>query len=380
MTSSYADLPLHNGHVPYWMLKYMRELTEVITKFIIEERGVNNFIKALSDPLWFQAFNNVIGMDWDSSGSTTVLLSLLKEVSMKKDLGFLVFGGKGKHMLNIKDELSIFSKKYDLDIDNIIKFSKIAAKADSSFLLDGYDIYIHTIIVPITRGNLLVIQQGMNTNNLMARRYHVDKAALENPNNGITGIKEENVIDMTSKMSREARKLFIDLLSEGKEKFRNNLVQANNILGKKSLDYFIYGQENRNDIKKYYYPIIPSKKLLKAVDDIAKKPPSNEIELALTPNVGPKLVRALALISDVIYSVPVSHKDPVNLSLDPFSYSYAIGGKDGIPYPFDAKTAKDAIEFLRNALEEAGINEKVRRLALQRLNIFVKRIKFNENL
>ncbi|AFZ71171.1 hypothetical protein Calag_1468 [Caldisphaera lagunensis DSM 15908] len=376
MSANYADLPLHNGHVPQWMLKIMREFTEVITKFIIEEKGVNNFINALSDPLWFQAFNNAIGMDWDSSGSTTVLLSLIKDVSMKNDLGFLVFGGKGKQMLNIKDELNNYSKKYDLDINNIMKFSKIAAKADSSFLLDGYSLYIHTIIVPVEGKDLLVIQQGMNPNNLMARRYHVNKAALENPNSGITGIKVDNVIDATSEESRNARKLFIDLLSEGKNKFRDNLVQANNMLGRKSLDYFISNQVNKINIGKYYYPIIPSKKLLKAVDDIAKNPPSNEIELALTPNVGPRLVRALALISDVIYSVPVSHKDPVNLSLDPFSYSYTIGGKDGIPYPFDAKTAKEAIEFLRNALEEARINDNAKKLAIQRLNTFIRRLKF----
>jgi hypothetical protein len=62
--------------------------------------------------------------------------------------------------------------------------------------------------------------------------------------------------------------------------------------------------------------------------------------------------------------------------LDPFSYSFAIGGKDGIPYPFDAKTAKEAIEFLRNALEEAKINNNVRKMAMQRLSSFIKRVRF----
>ncbi|WP_292319386.1 DUF763 domain-containing protein [Caldisphaera sp.] len=377
MCANYADLPLHNGHVPKYMLKIMRNLTDIITKFIIDERGPDNFIKALSDPLWFQAFNNVIGMDWDSSGSTTVLLSLLKNISQINDLGFLVLGGKGKHMLNIREEADYFSKKFDLDSNNIIKFSKVAARADSSFLLDGYEIYIHSVIISTNNKNILVIQQGMNKENLMARRYHVDKFSLEAPNSGITGIKTENIVDVTSEKSRNARKLFIDLLSEGGEKFRNNLIQANNLLGKKSLDYFMEEQQmKRIEINKYYYPIIPSKKLLEAVNEIAKNPPINDIELALTPKIGPQLVRALSLISDVIYSVPVSHKDPVNLTLDPFSYSFAIGGKDGIPYPFDAKTAKEAIEFLRNALEEAKINNNVRKMAMQRLSSFIKRVRF----
>ena len=216
----------------------------------------------------------------------------------------------------------------------------------------------------------------MNKENLMARRYHVNKLSLETPNSGITGIKEENVIDATSEKSRYARKLFIDLLSEGKEKFRNNLIQANSFLGKKSLDYYLEGQKRKFEINKYYYPVMPSKKLLDAVNEISKNPPNNDIELALTPKIGPQLVRALSLISDIIYSVPLSHKDPVNLTLDPFTYSFAIGGKDGIPYPFDVKTAKEAIEFLRNALDEAKINDNIKKNAMQRLNMFIKRIRF----
>jgi hypothetical protein len=376
MQTGYADLPLHSGHVPRYMLRVMKDLTEVITKFIINERGPDNFIKALSDPLWFQAFNNVIGIDWDSSGSTTVLISLIKAISQVNDLGFLVLGGKGKQMLKIKEEANYFSKRFDLDPITITKFSKVAARADSSFLLDDYEMYIHSVIISTENKNLLVIQQGMNKENLMARRYHVNKLSLETPNSGITGIKEENVIDATSEKSRYARKLFIDLLSEGKEKFRNNLIQANSFLGKKSLDYYLEGQKRKFEINKYYYPVMPSKKLLDAVNEISKNPPNNDIELALTPKIGPQLVRALSLISNIIYSVPLSHKDPVNLTLDPFTYSFAIGGKDGIPYPFDIKTAKEAIEFLRNALDEAKINDNIKKNAMQRLNMFIKRIRF----
>jgi len=76
-----AELPLHDGHVPPGLLRIMRELARGIVKVIVEERGPSNLVRALADPVWFQAFNNVIGMDWDSSGSTTVVLSLLKEIS-----------------------------------------------------------------------------------------------------------------------------------------------------------------------------------------------------------------------------------------------------------------------------------------------------------
>jgi len=93
----------------------MRELARGIVKVIVEERGPSNLVRALADPVWFQAFNNVIGMDWDSSGSTTVVLSLLKEISWSEELGFIVLGGKGRRMLQVKDETEEAERRYGLD-------------------------------------------------------------------------------------------------------------------------------------------------------------------------------------------------------------------------------------------------------------------------
>ncbi len=47
----------------------------------VEEYGTKGLLERLSDPVWFQAFNNVIGMDWDSSGSTTVTAGMIKDAS-----------------------------------------------------------------------------------------------------------------------------------------------------------------------------------------------------------------------------------------------------------------------------------------------------------
>jgi hypothetical protein len=357
----------------------MKEMATQITKFIIEERGPDSLVNALSDPLWFQAFNNIIGMDWDSSGSTTVVLSLLKDISWNNDLGFIVFGGKGSNMINIKNEWAIMERRLNnIHKEDIIKFSKLSARADSAFLQDGYDIYIHSVIVSLESKNMITVQQGMNLNSLMARRYHINKFNIENPHSGIIGSKEKVVIDATSINSRRARKVFIDIISEGERKFQSNLIQAYNVItGKKTLDYFIDGNNKNNSIINYYYPIKPSSRLIDTVKELSKYKPSNDLELALAPRVGPSLIRALALISDVIYSTPISNQDPVNLSLDPFGYSYTIGGKDGIPFPFDAKTALEAIEFLRNALEEAKIGDKIKKRSLMNLNSFIKKIKIS---
>ncbi|MEM4041160.1 MAG: DUF763 domain-containing protein, partial [Ignisphaera sp.] len=69
-----AELSLHDGHVPPYLLELMKRLGRAIAMYIVDVFGPIELVKRLSDPLWFQAFNNVIGMDWDSSGSTTVVL------------------------------------------------------------------------------------------------------------------------------------------------------------------------------------------------------------------------------------------------------------------------------------------------------------------
>ena len=145
--SGVAELPLHGGSVPRWMLKLMERMSGAIVEAIVELYGPGALIRGLSDPLWFQAFNNVIGMDWDSSGSTTVLLGVLKAVTWRKpELGVLILGGKGSKMLDVPEESVKAGELLGLDPSSIAKFSKLAARLDSVFLQDGYTLYHHSVI------------------------------------------------------------------------------------------------------------------------------------------------------------------------------------------------------------------------------------------
>lgn len=367
-----ADLPLHDGHVPPWMLKVMRSLTENIVKVIIDERGPEGLIRALADPFWFQAFNNVIGMDWDSSGSTTVVVTLLKEISWSNGLGFLVLGGKGKRMLQVKEEAKKAERLLGADPEEAFTFSKVAARAASTFLQDGYETYVHALILT-DKGPQLVIQQGMNLRARMARRYHIDKASIEEPFSGVAGYHSEITLNATAKESREARKAYLDIIAEGKERLLRLLAQSNAALGAPNLLRYIEGEVKASEPKAYYRPVMPSRQLLRSLDVIYRNPPQDEKELATVEGLGPAVVRALALIADIIYSVPTSTKDPVTLSMDPFAYAYAIGGKDGVPYPFDRRIAEEAIEYLARAIEESSLGNMQRLRAMARLRQYLAR-------
>src|SRR3954468_5611828 len=105
--TGYADLPLHYGHVPKWLADRMTSLGGAIVESIILEYGKGEVLKRLSDPLWFQSFGCVLGMDWHSSGITTSVMGALKRaVNPKaKELGIYIRGGRGKHSRQTPAEL-----------------------------------------------------------------------------------------------------------------------------------------------------------------------------------------------------------------------------------------------------------------------------------
>ncbi len=88
--------------------------------------------------------------------------------------------------------------------------------------------------------------------------------------------------------------------------------------------------------------------------------PKNFEKLLETKGVGPKTIRALSLISELVYGNKPSFTDPAK-------YSFAHGGKDGYPYPVDKKNYDRSIEILEKALRKAkiGYTEKIK--ALRRL-------------
>ncbi len=91
--------------------------------------------------------------------------------------------------------------------------------------------------------------------------------------------------------------------------------------------------------------------------------PRNYEELLSIKGIGPAAVRALALISELVYGKPVSWKDPIK-------YTFAHGGKDGVPYPVDFITYKKTINTLEEAIKQAELGNEEKIVALKRLSRF----------
>ena len=82
-------------------------------------------------------------------------------------------------------------------------------------------------------------------------------------------------------------------------------------------------------------------------------------ELLLVKGLGPSTLRALALVAELVYETPPSWKDPVTHPIDPFKYAYAVGGKDGVPFPVDKKTYDELLSFLEALLAKAREHRKI---------------------
>jgi len=117
--TGFAELPLHRGKAPQWLVERMIKLAKEIVIIIVDEYGRDVFLQRVSDPYWFQAFGCVLGYDWHSSGVTTVVTGVLKTALKDEDLGIAVCGGKGKLSRGTLSEIVKVGEAFNLSTDKI---------------------------------------------------------------------------------------------------------------------------------------------------------------------------------------------------------------------------------------------------------------------
>ena len=380
--SGVAELPLHTGHVPRWLLNYMERLSRALLLVLNEIYGPDKTIEFFSDPLWFQAFNNIIGMDWNSSGSTTVVTAVIKKITWSEDLGFLVLGGKGEYSRRTIDEIPLAVNKLDLSEEHkdlFTKISRVAAKIDGVLLQDGYTLYHHSLLIS-SGGNWVVVQQGMNTSNRMARRYHLSKSSLNlddliNPHSGVASNNILRPINLVDEGSRETIKVIEDLLKQSSSKILSEIRIVNaRLKGLSSLTMFsknspetIVTIEKRYSVP-FYRPVNITKEFIETINKVQLERAERIAEALNIRGFGAEVVRALALVADLIYNAPPSNRDPVTHPIDPFKYSYAHGGKDGVPYKVRRELLERTIMTLEEAVERAKLGDKEKLDMLRRLS------------
>lgn len=368
-----ARLPLHYGRAPRWLVTRMRKLSKEIVKIIVDEYGTSDFLKRISDPFWFQAFGCVLGYDWHSSGVTTVVTGVLKQAVAPEEHGIAVCGGKGRVSRQTPSEIGSVGERFGFSTEKIARLryvSKMSAKVDNTAIQAGYQLYHHAFFL-VEEGEWAVIQQGMCPQDRTARRYHWLSDNAKNfvvePHNAIIGdVKRDIALDMTAKESEGSRKVSVDIAKEPPKKIKRMIISVRPAYQRSLEEWMPKTLGKRCEERPTDFLSMPRRINWKTIREVYEFQPSNYEELLGFKGIGPATIRGLALIAELIYGEKSSWKDPVK-------YSFAYGGKDGVPYPVNRRAMDESIRILRQAIEEAkwGSREKTR--SLQRLRRFLPR-------
>jgi hypothetical protein len=365
-----ANLPLHGGKAPAWLTGRMRKLSKEIANIMVDEYGAVVFLKRLSDPYWFQALGCVLGYDWHSSGVTTVLTGVLKQSLSPEEHGMAVCGGKGRTSRKTPAEIAEVGGKFGFSEDRIEALtytSRMTAKVDNTAIQAGYQLYHHAFVVTEDK-KWAVIQQGMSAADRSARRYHwlsdTTASFIVEPHNAVIGdVRREKALNMTAKISEGARRASVDVAKESPRKVLR-LFEAARPLHQRSLRDWLPEVEVdpwRRSVEALNMPRTISWETMTRVYEFQ---PRNYEELLGVRGVGPATVRGLALVAELIYGEKPSWVDPVK-------FSFAYGGKDGVPFPVDRGAMDESVQVLRRAVEAAKVGEKEKLQSLRRLRRFV---------
>jgi hypothetical protein len=357
----------------------MEKLAKEIVTIILDQYGVDRLLERISDPFWFQAFGCVLGYDWHSSGVTTVVTGVLKRAIVPEESGIAVCGGKGKAARKTPDEIEEIGEKFgfsDESIRNLQYASRMSAKVDNAAVQAGYQLYHHAFIVTEQR-KWTVVQQGMCAEDRTARRYHwlSDKVAAftVEPHNAIVGdAKRESALNMTAIESEGCRKASVDIAKEPTEKTARMVAPSHLNHQRLLQEWLPSDNECKHRARGSEYLMMPLSINCKALRKVYEFQPSNYEELLAFKGVGPATVRGLALIAELVYGEKPSWKDPVK-------YSFAYGGKDGVPYPVNRKAMDESVQMLRRAVEESRIGDREKMHSLCSLRKFVPEDRENES-
>ncbi len=353
MRRGIANLPLHYGKAPPWLFSRMVRLSKAILDLMVLEYGRDAVLKRLSDPFWFQSLGCVLGFDWHSSGLTTTVCGALKEAlkDIGPDLGIFMAGGKGKIALSTPDQIRNIAERHAVEGEGLIEISRLTAKVDSVLLQDGYQIYHHTIVFT-QDGKWAVIQQGMNESLRMARRYHWLgtnlKSFVEEPHSGISAdrIHERILLDLTARISSGARDSIRELLSQPQYLLKE--LEKVKVLDLPRRHYITHKDLNVKKLRETVAKL--EEGTVRTFEDVLK-----------IRGLGPKMMRALTLVSELIYGARPSFEDPAR-------YTFAHGGKDGHPFPVQRDVYDVTIETLKRAIAKAKVGEREKVEAIKRLS------------
>jgi hypothetical protein len=353
--SGFAELPLHGGRVPPWLAERMVKLGAAISETIVHEYGASEFLTRLSDPFWFQALGCVMGMDWHSSGITTSVMGALKRGLNPQShaLGIFVCGGRGRHSRKTPDELRLYAGANQLEAEALVRISRLTARIDNNAIADGFQLYLHNFVVTKS-GAWVVVQQGMNVKSKLARRYHWHSKTVRSftaqPHTAIVGTHQGTITNLVDALATASQNAMLEIVKQRPEATLQDV---------RRLHMPAHHAVHAEDVDLRRLGAVLAVAHDREFQDFAS--------LLLLEKLGPRTLQTLALVAEVVHGAPSRFSDPAR-------FSFALGGKDGHPFPVPLQTYDASITILRRALDTAKLGHTERVDGFRRLDQFVRTI------
>jgi hypothetical protein len=350
----------------------MTRLAREIAVHIVADQGPEQLLRRLSDPFWFQAFGCVLGFDWHSSGVTTTVTGALKEglADVDHELGVFAQGGKGATSRRTPHDIVRQCERLGRDPAPLVYASRMAAKVDSAAVQDGYQLYHHAFFFTAA-GHWCVVQQGMRDRTRDARRYHWLSASLESfvnePHEAICCDARDEALNLVSAEHEPLRAAAVALAAGEPERVLR-VVRSAQDRGRLPFDDEPAAAPPTLDMPSphaLHLHDLDQKHLKSVLLSTYERGPRDFETLLALEGVGPRTLRALALVSEVIYGTPASTRDPAR-------FAFAHGGKDGTPFPVDRATYDQTIDVLHRAMTRAKVDRSEKVDALKRLGRFAR--------
>jgi hypothetical protein len=229
----------------------------------------------------------------------------------------------------------------------------MAAKVDSTAVQDGFQIYHHAFFFT-HGGKWCVVQQGMKEATGFARRYHWLGKGVEDfvcePHTAICSDQRQGTLNMVARESKEARtasaeaaRLHPDVLGREMIKMDSLFLPARHKVLQEDVD---------------------PRHLRRILLTTYEEQPEDFERLLGIRGVGPKTVRALSLVAELIYGKKASTRDPAR-------FSFAHGGKDGTPFPVDREIYSRTLSLLEQGILRAKVEPSEKDRARRRLGRFL---------
>src|SRR5205814_4691282 len=278
------------------------------------------------------------------------------------ELGIHICGGRGKHSRQTPYELVAIGERVGFDGDALAKASRLIAKVDSAAVQDGFDLYLHGFIVA-DDAKWVVVQQGMNGDAKQARRYHWHSEGLvsfiDEPHSAIDGPSQGVIVNLTDHRAEKSRNAQLELLDRlGPDRITQELARLEQPEppAQPVLPHLVMPAHHDVRAKD-----VNPRRLRGNLAAAADRGPEDFSQLLLTPGVGARTVRALAMVAEVVHGAPCRFTDPAR-------FSFAHGGKDRHPFPVPLKVYDETIRVLKSAVQKARLGRDEELGALQRLD------------